>query len=606
MTIKNGKLVILIILVAGVLIVPAFTQNWYQDIYDQCDNFTNVAGFSQGMIANTTPGNSHWGFNESLQELVAEDYTTYIEDDDAGIITVNSSHITLANGDYRFTTNESVIKNHESKGNWSYKWDTYIDTLSVSTRTIRITLFGLNNNSADYRWNVANSGYAVAAQVFTRNNVNKWNPLFERTWGGSSANNLTADNVLDVDRWYYSTITKNATWMEWQIYDDPDRTTLLYRVPLYIAGNDFTYTKVIAVSNLGYATSENTKGWNKNLYLGETTGLTSGIIYTDGFPDTTQPMIVSTQAKIDPGNNIYIQFSEDNITWVNEQNFPGSFREIQTGWAAFNLEKMNWSKVYVRYNFSRSSGSGDVFLRQFRIFWRETPPPGGDNITILAGAFAEYNVSSIETRVGDYVHGNLTSPQFVDGKTYLVDEVTGVPGWDIRFNFTGIPENSTSLAFMAFADYEGNPAHDPQIQAYNFDSEEFIKMVEYGEGAFEWHNASLSLGGFIQNGTGNVWLRFVHPMSGSLGHSISVDYLRLRAFVPTGGTVNVDAWGINWWLMIIWLVLVAIGVFDKNKIILMFAGFFGIILAILMFTTNMMVAVALISINLYLLYEGTA
>jgi succinate-acetate transporter protein len=51
--------------------------------------------------------------------------------------------------------------------------------------------------------------------------------------------------------------------------------------------------------------------------------------------------------------------------------------------------------------------------------------------------------------------------------------------------------------------------------------------------------------------------------------------------------------------------LVAIGVFDKNKILKMFAGFFGIILSILMFTENMMVAVALISINLYLLYEGT-
>lgn len=227
-------------------------------------------------------------------------------------------------------------------------------------------------------------------------------------------------------------------------------------------------------------------------------------------------------------------------------------------------------------------------------------------ITVLAGDWATYNASSITVETGTFVHGNITSLVYRDGKTAKINEVTGVPGFDVRVNFTGIPENSTSLSMRPFNEYEGNPAHIVQHQAWHFENKTWVVLETLVEHGFRWTNASLSLGGFIENVTGKVWVRALHVSSGSIGHYIEVDYLRLRAFVPTGGVdPNLDAWSINWLLSLIWIALVTIGIFDRNKIVIMFAGLFGIILALLMMTENMMIAIALICLNLYLLYEGT-
>ena len=72
-----------------------------------------------------------------------------------------------------------------------------------------------------------------------------------------------------------------------------------------------------------------------------------------------------------------------------------------------------------------------------------------------------------------------------------------------------------------------------------------------------------------------------------------------------GGITNLDAWSINWLMAIIWLVVMGIGVFKPDRIIRIFAGFFGLILGLLLMAENGMVSIALICLNLYLVYEGS-
>jgi len=71
------------------------------------------------------------------------------------------------------------------------------------------------------------------------------------------------------------------------------------------------------------------------------------------------------------------------------------------------------------------------------------------------------------------------------------------------------------------------------------------------------------------------------------------------------GEINLDAWSINWLMAIIWLVIMGIGVFKPDRIIRIFAGFFGLILGLLLMAENGMVSIALICLNLYLVYEGS-
>lgn len=589
MTIKSGKLVILMILVAGVLIVPAFAD-FYEDVFDPCENFTNVSGFTEGMIANST----FWGFNNSMTGIIPENTGAYTENDAQGWITVNSQTSVTIKADMDQTVYLARDLGLNNIGDFDVSFS--VDPISHISNG-RAYGFYVSKTVGGGQQNVDLIGYRVR---WSTSDVKYQHALVTRE---SSVNIISSYLEPVGDPIRYARITKVGSNVTLWIFSDSDHTGYIFSVSHILASDvKYRYLYWVGSDNIPLGSREmeivvdDLKGFNSS-------GLSAGYIYTTQLINGSKPMVFSTQAKYDNGNSIAFSFSDDNITWVNQQNFLGGADTPGTGWQAFNLEKMDWDTVYIRMLFLRNVGIGDCDLRQWRLFY--TSEGGQGNITILAGAFAEYNVSSIDVLVGTYVHGNLTSTQFVDGKTYKVDEVTGSPGFDVRFNFTGVPENSTSLSLRSFVEYEGNPAHIVNIEAWNFINKEWVFLSRVPENSFNYYNVSLSIGGFIQNDTGKVWIRIKHDSQGSAGHWLNVDYLRLRAFVPTGGTVNVDAWGINWLLSIIWLALVAIGVFDKNNILKMFAGFFGIILSILMFTENMMVAVALISINLYLLYEGT-
>ena len=111
------------------------------------------------------------------------------------------------------------------------------------------------------------------------------------------------------------------------------------------------------------------------------------------------------------------------------------------------------------------------------------------------------------------------------------------------------------------------------------------------------------MGNYIENVTGNVWIRFEHISGGSAGHWLQVDYLRLRAFVPIGE--NLDAWSINWLTSLLWLGVLAIASSTRSGTLTVFAGFLGLILGVLMLGTSSMVAISLILLNLYLIYTGS-
>ena len=264
-----------------------------------------------------------------------------------------------------------------------------------------------------------------------------------------------------------------------------------------------------------------------------------------------------------------------NITpeWINS-----SFSEI-------NLERV-WFPI-------SSGGNGSS----------PCPPSNETIINEFEGTWKEYNVSSITVTDGTYDVGWLNSTQFVDGNVYRVNESVGVDPLDVRFNFTGIPEDVLSLGIMAYCEYEGNPAHVVVLEVWSFEDSSWELLEVIPEHGFSWHNHSLSFGDYIEDVTGDVWIRYDHQTNGASGHYLTVDYLKLRAFVMIGE--NVDAWSINWLTSLLWLGVLAIASMTRSGTMTLFAGFFGLILGILMLSTNTMVAISLILLNLYLIYTGS-
>lgn len=68
------------------------------------------------------------------------------------------------------------------------------------------------------------------------------------------------------------------------------------------------------------------------------------------------------------GGSIKVQFSNDNFTWVNHNNHKG-FDKLGDGFDSIDLRDLNFTSLYLRYDFKRGKGKMTPRLYQTRIIW---------------------------------------------------------------------------------------------------------------------------------------------------------------------------------------------------------------------------------------------
>lgn len=219
--------------------------------------------------------------------------------------------------------------------------------------------------------------------------------------------------------------------------------------------------------------------------------------------------------------------------------------------------------------------------------------------------FCNYVATSFENVTGSVISGSISDTWVEDNHHMTLSEVIGTPGFDYIFNITDIEAVCLLEELLVVERYTGNIGHSVTIQILNYTSG-FYQVFDTIVDSLVFNTHSINITGMnghiIQNGT--LSIRFYHPSPGNQFHTLEIDYIFLtNQFIPD--VITLEPWDINWLMSLLWLVLVALGTFQKNKIIIMFAGFFGLILTILLMSINMLVAVALLCVNLYLLYEGT-
>lgn len=224
---------------------------------------------------------------------------------------------------------------------------------------------------------------------------------------------------------------------------------------------------------------------------------------------------------------------------------------------------------------------------------------------VIPIGFCDYVATSFDNVTGFVIDGTLSDTWVEDGHHLTLGEELGIPGFDYIFNITDIQAVCLLEELLVVERYTGNVGHNVTIQILNYTSgfyQVFDTIVD--SAVFNTHSINITgmNGDIVQNETMSI--RFYHPSPGNQFHTLEIDYIFLtNQFVPD--VITLEPWDINWLMSLLWLVLVALGTFQKNKIIIMFAGFFGLILTVLLMSINMLVAVALLCVNLYLLYEGT-
>jgi len=164
---------------------------------------------------------------------------------------------------------------------------------------------------------------------------------------------------------------------------------------------------------------------------------------------------------------------------------------------------------------------------------------------ILAGAFVllatpgalatehlqmdSFNATSIVVVNGTLNDGNLASTYLLDGDWYNISETNGVPGLDIRVNFTGLGTDQTGGCFGFYHLYSGHSNHEIQVQLWNFtdSSWELVGTVLFNETA-GWKCVGLSPQYEHYFSGGKLWARFYHATVGHLAHELQIDEIELH------------------------------------------------------------------------------
>lgn len=133
--------------------------------------------------------------------------------------------------------------------------------------------------------------------------------------------------------------------------------------------------------------------------------------------------------------------------------------------------------------------------------------------------------------------GNIDNMQVKDEVYYQVEEVTGVPGFEVQLDMN-CPE-PLLREFVFWGRYIGNPAHNKKVQVYEVGATS-PDWVDLRTGTDDLPSAAtdyflripffFGASYFSQNtdGTYNIKIRIIHTSSGSNTHDLYIDQLFLR------------------------------------------------------------------------------
>lgn len=271
-------------------------------------------------------------------------------------------------------------------------------------------------------------------------------------------------------------------------------------------------------------------------------------------------LVAMINTSIPANTQILVEFSEDNSTWVFNDWDP-----LVGGFESVDLRALNYSSGYhTRFNLSTSSPLASPRVYQNRLITTigsgSGPPiPGADvNVT---GAWKYYNLTAILNVTGIHDDGNLASTYLVDGDTWNCSEVVGVPGYEVKFNITGIDPAAISLWLVNYVWYDGSASHEVNVELYNYSSGAFVEIGEIPDQlGFEWQNFTiypLRIPLEFVNSSGVMVGRFYHADAGNINHDIVFDRISLHAFIPTAAAAE-ESFQFFWIVIAIALMLIGL------------------------------------------------
>ncbi len=133
------------------------------------------------------------------------------------------------------------------------------------------------------------------------------------------------------------------------------------------------------------------------------------------------------------------------------------------------------------------------------------------SVTVTAGGTPVGTVANVQT--------------MLDGDVYQVPEVSATPGFDVRFNFTGLTELPDTIVTRAW--YDGSATHGVRIELYDYVGVAFVPIHQVPT-SLTYAVATVSVvpeARFVSSGEAIV--RFAHYTGGNASHDMFWDYVGL-------------------------------------------------------------------------------
>ena len=129
---------------------------------------------------------------------------------------------------------------------------------------------------------------------------------------------------------------------------------------------------------------------------------------------------------------------------------------------------------------------------------------------------------------GTLSSGTVDNVQDTNTTHVLIEEVTGTPGFDVEFSFSGLTH---IYGWSVKARYQGTDVHHVKLQIYNYDQSDWDDLndiIDATRNLFYWYSGNLRDTDYISDGAAKV--RLYHYSGGDATHRLSIDFVSLLGF----------------------------------------------------------------------------
>ena len=329
-------------------------------IVDDYENDDNIAA-AFNVIHNETLDCMELNFTFGVS---ARDYTSFVEVD------VPANRITFPNTTcVRHVSSRSEITYlYEDSGvdAW-YEYDVYFDVfIDSEQRYARGIPFMISNNIGNQAAHYSGFWHHNVVWIY-RSSATASNRYIALTWYGGGAPPLSGTQFklnYPLDQWLYFRVRQNSTHLACWIYNDVEMSSRWAYFELSVEPKGFRY--VYGVSGYTPGAAAYIDYYVKNFTTGGSGGyVEDGHYYTVEMLEGDTALSLMYNVTIPEDTGMTMEFSEDNVTWVNHNDQAGSDTLI-TGFESLDLRDLNTSTIYSRVNMT-SNGLDTARIYQLRL-----------------------------------------------------------------------------------------------------------------------------------------------------------------------------------------------------------------------------------------------